>query len=630
LIISTERGEFIESNLKNHPSLKKGGSMKINWLMGFIIFLFLLTVFIPKNAFGIMEKMEIEELTAQADLIVVGEVKKIESQREEGGGIFTYVTIAVEQSLKGKVVQEITLRYLGGEVDEIGLWVSDMPEFQLGEKVKVFLKGEDIYHIVGAYQGKLTLVAGKALKPAYDYDGRHWFLPNPMGEPYLINPNCADSQAGTPDEQIAVIKDGAARAWMNEGNANFIFTYSGTTTKLLPDDGVVGSYNGFNEIMFVNDPTYQYFIDHPTTIAVTFGWYYTETKEIFECDMAFSDVNFTFNGVGQPTSQEMDIWGVAAHELGHFLRLGHSSYLDATMYAYISKGETKKRDLHSDDIAGIQYIYGAAANTNPVLTSGYVTPTSGYTGTEFSFYVNYYDENGDAPTSINVYIDDTPYTMSLYSGSAANGAYRYQTNALERGTHNFYFECQEANGGSDKEPVLWGIGQPTVLNKAPTLSDGYVTPTDEFIYEVFNFYVTYVDDDGDTPTMTSVYIDDVSFSMDLYSGTGENGTYHYSTDFIDAGEHNFYFYFEDGFGGTKRLPSSGKLFLTAYKCGDVNVDNEVNVSDVIYLINFLFKGGPAPSFLDCADANGDTQVNVSDVIYLINFLFKGGPSPNCV
>jgi hypothetical protein len=65
--------------------------------------------------------------------------------------------------------------------------------------------------------------------------------------------------------------------------------------------------------------------------------------------------------------------------------------------------------------------------------------------------------------------------------------------------------------------------------------------------------------------------------------------------------------------------------VTPYLCGDANGDGKVNVTDVICLINYLFKGGPAP--IDVSDVNLDGKVNVTDVIYLINWLFKGGPNP---
>jgi hypothetical protein len=60
------------------------------------------------------------------------------------------------------------------------------------------------------------------------------------------------------------------------------------------------------------------------------------------------------------------------------------------------------------------------------------------------------------------------------------------------------------------------------------------------------------------------------------------------------------------------------------KPGDANVDGKVTVSDVVYLVNYLFKGGPEPWLL-FSDANADKKVTVSDVVYLVNYLFKGGP-----
>jgi hypothetical protein len=70
------------------------------------------------------------------------------------------------------------------------------------------------------------------------------------------------------------------------------------------------------------------------------------------------------------------------------------------------------------------------------------------------------------------------------------------------------------------------------------------------------------------------------------------------------------------------MPTS---ICSARPAGDVNADGVVNVSDVFYLINYLFAGGAAPAC--SADANGDGSVNVSDVFYLINYLFAGGPAP---
>lgn len=64
-------------------------------------------------------------------------------------------------------------------------------------------------------------------------------------------------------------------------------------------------------------------------------------------------------------------------------------------------------------------------------------------------------------------------------------------------------------------------------------------------------------------------------------------------------------------------------------CGDTYADGSINILDIIYLINFRYKGGPAPEPMSIADVNGDGDVNILDIIYLINYKFKDGPEPAC-
>jgi len=66
-----------------------------------------------------------------------------------------------------------------------------------------------------------------------------------------------------------------------------------------------------------------------------------------------------------------------------------------------------------------------------------------------------------------------------------------------------------------------------------------------------------------------------------------------------------------------------------YLCGDVSGDGVVDVGDVVYLINYLYKNGSPPYPLVAGDVNADGIVDVGDVVYLINYLFKNGPPPSC-
>ncbi|MGQ9590843.1 MAG: hypothetical protein ACUVYA_11170 [Planctomycetota bacterium] len=60
---------------------------------------------------------------------------------------------------------------------------------------------------------------------------------------------------------------------------------------------------------------------------------------------------------------------------------------------------------------------------------------------------------------------------------------------------------------------------------------------------------------------------------------------------------------------------------------DANADGATNITDGIYVLNYLFLGGPAPPCEDAADANGDDGINITDGIYILNYLFLGGPEP---
>jgi hypothetical protein len=61
--------------------------------------------------------------------------------------------------------------------------------------------------------------------------------------------------------------------------------------------------------------------------------------------------------------------------------------------------------------------------------------------------------------------------------------------------------------------------------------------------------------------------------------------------------------------------------------GDANVDSGVDVGDAVFLINYIFSGGPAPEVPNWADANADCDINVGDAVYLIMYIFNSGPEP---
>jgi len=64
-----------------------------------------------------------------------------------------------------------------------------------------------------------------------------------------------------------------------------------------------------------------------------------------------------------------------------------------------------------------------------------------------------------------------------------------------------------------------------------------------------------------------------------------------------------------------------------YVYGDANDDEIVDLADIIFLLNYLFKGGSSPDPLSAGDANGDCQVSLADVLYILNYLYRLGTPP---
>ncbi|MCX6828287.1 MAG: dockerin type I domain-containing protein [candidate division Zixibacteria bacterium] len=96
--------------------------------------------------------------------------------------------------------------------------------------------------------------------------------------------------------------------------------------------------------------------------------------------------------------------------------------------------------------------------------------------------------------------------------------------------------------------------------------------------------------------------------------------------FLIGGWYNAYSTNLNGVKVTRIGPQPTTL---AFTCGDADGSGSVNLADVTYLINFLYKGQAAPDPKQCADVNNNCLINTQDVTYLINFLYKGGPPPIC-
>jgi hypothetical protein len=124
---------------------------------------------------------------------------------------------------------------------------------------------------------------------------------------------------------------------------------------------------------------------------------------------------------------------------------------------------------------------------------------------------------------------------------------------------------------------------------------------------------------------------------DLYVSTSSNfhldSTIIYdsllTTEYPDTLEIGKYYWKVRAYDNHSEVWSTQTWTFISVMRGDANADKRVTVSDIVFLINYLFKDGPSPNPfpLEQGDVNCNGHITVSDVIYLINYLFKGGDPP---
>jgi len=63
--------------------------------------------------------------------------------------------------------------------------------------------------------------------------------------------------------------------------------------------------------------------------------------------------------------------------------------------------------------------------------------------------------------------------------------------------------------------------------------------------------------------------------------------------------------------------------------GDINGRGDgPDIADIVYLVAWMFNGGPVPACMETADVNGSGGLaDISDVVYLAAYMFQGGPEP---
>ena len=130
----------------------------------------------------------------------------------------------------------------------------------------------------------------------------------------------------------------------------------------------------------------------------------------------------------------------------------------------------------------------------------------------------------------------------------------------------------------------------------------------------FDYHTVYRDTTSGFPPSLS---NRTGFTIDttFTDSTAQLGrTYHYLVTATD-------------FSGNESAPAIEAMGIR-YISGEANTNGSIDFGDLVYLITYLYKNGPAPRPLLAGDVNCDGVVALGDVVYLISYLYKRGPPPS--
>jgi hypothetical protein len=295
---------------------------------------------------------------------VEGTVLQRESHWEHGL-IVTDTTLRVERVVGGEAPTEVKVRHLGGTVNGVAQVVFGEPELPARSgRVRVSLErsatattwrlaasdSNDIAHADDAGGAHTAVRATTAINEGCEGEAKPLHWPTSQVD-YVVDSRLPDGLEMAPVEAAV---DAAFAAWSAVDCSYLGIGYEGQD-----DDPLVGySANGNTNVVT--------WIEHDwpgksSTQAITALTFMCADGVVLDADIIVNaeDFDFTTDGGARhgDGERQRDLQNVLTHEAGHFVGFAHSPDPDSTMYAWVYKGETAKRDLTVGDVAGMCEAY---------------------------------------------------------------------------------------------------------------------------------------------------------------------------------------------------------------------------------------------------------------------------------
>ncbi len=248
--------------------------------------------------------------------------------------------------------------------------------------------------------------------------------------------------------------------------------------------------------------------------------------------------------------------------------------------------------------------------------------------------------NGD-PNTQHIYNDAGVYSVSLTVDDANGTDVEMKKNLVYVSGDTIYSDIETMPGATSTAipirikntvpleylfmVIQWPVsGDVTLafndLDSTGTVSENFqrVQITNQLVYKMG---IEFIPTAPNTTSMDPLMPGDHHL-VDLYFTATGNGTAELTTTTFSGKSTEM-----TSIYGHEIEPAFETISITIGQRGDANGDGSINVGDAVHIINYVFKGGPAPVSDYNGDANADDNINVGDGVYLINFVFNGGPPP---
>lgn len=234
---------------------------------------------------------------------------------------------------------------------------------------------------------------------------------------------------------------------------------------------------------------------------------------------------------------------------------------------------------------------------------------------------NVYAINPDGGSSPIFWAENLPANADTTTSIAMH--FSFAPDFTQAGAYAVTFWARNTDGLALTSSQVIDINVLEAGNQAPVFTSSLPDTINVFVGTQQVVYLTAVDPDGGIVTFEA---SDTLTGATLINDGGSAARYVYDPDIADAGQVlPVTFIAKD----PSLLSTSALVYfhISTSKRGDSDGSGIYTTNDIVYLIEYIFRGGPAPAPLSAGDADMNGAIEVSDIVYMINFLFKGGPRP---